>query len=282
MFKLFVEFAKEGKIDLGATNNDGWNIFHHAVRYGSTDLVNLLLSEKFDGIKIDLISNDGGNALHFAACYNRIDKFEAIYNHFEGNENIEHNLDSMTWTDNNLSPIHCACLYGSIDMVKLLIKLKTEKICGTHIGNEFVATLPEIGFDTPAPNYGNTPFLCAAAYGSKEVVEFLLKLKPDIIKNLNYNALQLSAGNKDLEVFSFMQKTGLFDLKETNASGQNVIHMALRDNHLDIVKRLFKVDGCKELFLAPDNSGRTPLQYVIIFRRQEILELLFQEVTKEV
>ena len=63
MFKLFVEFAKEGKIDLGATNNDGWNIFHHAVRYGSTDLVNLLLSEKFDGIKIDLISNDGGNAL---------------------------------------------------------------------------------------------------------------------------------------------------------------------------------------------------------------------------
>ena len=275
LFEVLVKYAQNLNIDLNEVGGvDGSNIFHEAIRSGTVDYVLYLLNRT--DIKIDALENNGWNALHVAANCNRHDVFEAILKRFEEVEEIKIDLD--TPNTGNETPFHIACGYGSIDIVKLLIKLKSEKVFRTDIVPE-ILTLSQLGYDFPSNDNG-TPFHHACQTGEREVVEFLYNFKPKLSEEDqgDYNALVLSARNEDPKVFNFLYKTGEFDLKETNVDGQNAVHFAVRDNDVDIFERLLQIDECKDLFKQADNDGNTPLQDMARFGCHEILELLFDKI----
>lgn len=83
---------------------------------------------------------------------------------------------------------------------------------------------------------GTTLVMTAAANGNARLVEALLKLRANILKNNKYgeSALALAALNGHQEVVSLLVESGA----RINASGWGALHYAVFSGHADIVRFL--------------------------------------------
>ena len=188
------------------------------------------------------------------------------------------------------SGLHCACLFGIIEIVASLVEAE-----GCDVNREDCV--------------GNTPLLWAAKNGHEGVVEFLLGLdgidpnKPDTYGKtpLSHAA---SAGREEL-VKILLQRDGLHPNKP-DASGQTPLSYAIQYEHEGVVKILLGRDdfnpdepdesGRTQLSLAaergwervvkvlleredvnpngPDAGGQTPLSYAVRYEREGVVKML--------
>lgn len=96
------------KAELNSKNNDGWTPFHVASYLGHVAIVELLIEK---GANIEILNNDGGNALLIAAAHGKTEVAMLLSSRMDLNFQNE-----KGWT-----PINAASMYGHVDIVRLLV-----------------------------------------------------------------------------------------------------------------------------------------------------------------
>jgi ankyrin repeat protein len=240
-------------LSLESVDNEGNNIFHYAVRRGNISFLQLLITK---GINAKATNNNGGNAILMASRGARGHQNSLELYQFLENLGIEVNIVG----DSKRNPLH-AIAYKSIDLelFNYFINEGVDVNLQDHSGNspfmntansnnlEVVEFLFKKGSDINAQNEtGESALTMAVANNDPEIVAFLLNKSADfnIIDSKgnslvyylvnSYSIKSTSSFDTKLEL---LQKKGLA-MDATQASGNNLYHLAVRKNNLKLIERL--------------------------------------------
>ncbi|XP_071086040.1 serine/threonine-protein phosphatase 6 regulatory ankyrin repeat subunit C-like [Haliotis cracherodii] len=263
--------------DLSLVDNKGENILHVACLGGYMDVVKYLLLQNIVDIKS-------------RGCYGRTPLMKTAE---KGHREV---LDFLVIKGGNLSSVddegnnilHVACIGGHVEMVK------------------HVLSLGIVGINSRG-QYGRTPAMMAACCRHKDVVEFLMKRRADVslvdddgntilhvaciggdlevVKFvLSLNAVDLNCKGhhqrtpvrmvdfwKHRNVFDFLVSKGA-DLSQVDDKGENILHVACLEGHLDLVKD--SVTNHRVDINSRGRYGRTPVMKAAEKGHKEVLDLL--------
>ncbi len=168
---------------------------------------------------------------------------------------LENKADIEAWNFEDDTPLHIAVRENHPDMVKLLLENK--------------ANIEADGQDEfPSLDH-------AVAHGYTTIVELLLKnganiiMNPDVPNMVLYNAV--SDGYLDIAKLLLLENK--LDIDRLNEDNNNALHMAVRENHPDMVKLLLENKADMEI---KDFGGETPLHIAVNKGNSDIVKLLLE------
>lgn len=100
--------------EIGITNNQGFNVLHHAALRGSPSAVRILLQKLPRTWLVDEQKDDGYTALHLAALNNHLEVAELLIQVGKANLDVQ-NINEQT-------PLHLAVERQHIQIVRLLVR----------------------------------------------------------------------------------------------------------------------------------------------------------------
>jgi ankyrin repeat protein len=257
--------------DLNSRNADGYPPLYSAISVRRGDVIQFLLD---CGANLDIRSNDGKTALHWAADNNAMDTeiLELILN-----SKAAVFIDAKDNQGN--TPSHLAVANYNEHAMKLLLARKadvsiTNKVGWTplHIAAKLgepgiVKLLLKAKIDVNAKdNEGRTPFFLAAANAhawndasfdnGTPVAQRMGLAEYDADKH--WKVIQLLAAHKS-------------DINAKDSSGRTPMHVAAASGKIEVVKWLL---GHQANINARDNNGRTPLYMATAGGHRSVAELL--------
>ena len=264
-----------GHVDL--CNHRFHTLLHFGIRIGGVSDVTLELLLQH-GVNLTSRDQDGYLPIHVAARQGRINIVSTLVNDF--------NCDPAVRGPNGITPLHEACFSGNLDLVRLLIMdMKCDSCCQDDDGNtplHFAArsstdTTPiirELAQENGSPleclnNKRQTPLHLAAAecWVSKNIYVLSELGCNHVAADIDGNTpLHLAAMEGGLGIVMELIEQSAVPLDCWNNSHQLPIHLALENNHGDIVN----------VFLL-HIDGNTPLHIATIHDEPERLRLLIQQ-----
>ena len=104
------------------SEESGHTVIHKALSKGQNDLVNYLIDSRWSlGISLETRDATGSNVLHFAFKQNRHEILIKLLNALK-EDHVNITLNSVN--NHGMTPLHLACLYGRLEIVKLIFESK--------------------------------------------------------------------------------------------------------------------------------------------------------------
>ncbi|XP_071111901.1 serine/threonine-protein phosphatase 6 regulatory ankyrin repeat subunit B-like [Haliotis cracherodii] len=266
--------------DVSLVDDDGNNVLHVACLEGHVDMVKYVLSQKV--ADINSRGQYGRTPLMVAAEKGLRQVFDLL---------VGEEADVSLVDDNRDNILHVTCLGGHVDMVKYVL---SQKVADIHSRG----------------NYGRTPLMMAAEKGHRQVFDLLVTQGADVtlVDDDRHNILHVASlgGHVDIVKYVLLQKVAdinsrgrygwtplmvaaqkghrqVFDLLVTQGAdvslvdddGNNVLHVACLEGHVDIVKYVLSQK------VADINSrgryGSTPLMVAAQKGHRQVFDLLVGE-----
>ena len=76
-----VQLLVQGEADITVTNNNGFNVLHHAALRGNMGAMRLILANLPPTCSVNLPKDDGFTALHLAALNNHLEVSQLLLTH---------------------------------------------------------------------------------------------------------------------------------------------------------------------------------------------------------
>ena len=253
-------------VDMNITANDGYTPLHTACKWGKLDIVKFLVSSSL--VNVNVKDSFGNTPLHTACCHRKVDIIEYLLSLSTVDVNINfHDMESVGYLisqaifhnrlnilkfitfsfsgDMNVyhsTPLHTACQYGKLDIVKFLVSLPSVDV------NSKTST-------------GDTPLHTACEFDKLDIVKFLVSL-PSVDVNTKtstgdtplHNACRY-AGR--LDIIEFLVTLPSLDVNTKTSSGDTPLHTACQYGKLDIVKCLVSLPSVD--VNSGTSTGNTPL-----------------------
>ncbi|XP_048249071.1 serine/threonine-protein phosphatase 6 regulatory ankyrin repeat subunit B-like isoform X2 [Haliotis rufescens] len=223
-------------IDIDLRGKDDWTPVLHAANAGQKDVFNLLVSRKAD---LTLIDDYGNNALHLA-CQG-------------GNRSIVDSLlpkfDINIPGQDGRTPLMNAVVYGTDNVFNLLLSRDADK--------------------TVNDNHNDSVFHLACQGGRSSIVECLLPKKINRLGNHGRTAIMKAALAGKMRVFDLLV-THHADLKVTDNSQDNALHLSCQSGNTTIVEHLLNIFN-KDI---KGQNGLTPVMYAARAGQGNVFNLL--------
>jgi serine/threonine protein kinase len=215
--------------------------------------------------------------IHDAAKSGDIERVRALLN---SNPNL---ISSKT--DEGLTPLHEAALYGRKEVVELLLGRKAE-INSTDNGGgtalhyaamnahkDVVELLLANNIEVDATNLdGDTPLDYAAMKGHNDIIKLLLAKKANVnaTDKLGTDALHFAAQEGHTDVVELLLDNKA-EVNAKNNKGQTPLQLAAKNGYKEVAALLLanKADAN-----ASDIHGGTPLHYAAATGQKDVVELL--------
>ena len=249
---------KDPEVIKKTCDNEGSFPIHLAVKLGSKEIVELLLS---NGANVNAKNNRGLTPLHYVAGEGFKDKWEPPGS--GGKETkvdyrelakllLAHEADVNAQDKYGYTPLHSAADAGNEQVAKILLD-KTADI-------------------NKQDNMGDTPLHVAAYEYKISVVNILLSYKVDVNKKNLYGAtpLHYSASHDALDI-SKLLITNKSDVNAKDMKGKTPLHCAVEERNKEEAILLLEN---KANVNAVDVNGNTPLHSLLIRRDKDASELL--------
>ena len=202
----------------------------------------------------------------------------------------------------SFTPLHCAALYGHLDIVKYLMESSYAKAmyssfhdntplyCANEKGHFNVVKylIEQKGCDpyTSIDKRGDTLLHIAATFGHLEIVEYLIcTTNLDLLKIDDHQdtPLSLAAMRGHVEVFRFLisqlklkyNPRALCD-ELTHSDGNKLVHVAAEHGHLLIFKYLVEELKCDPY--TSNDKGDKPIHCAAIHGHLNVVKYLVEEV----
>ncbi len=249
-------FISKG-LDPASTDNEGNGIFNYASKKGNIEFLRLLVDK---GLDYKTLNNNGGNAILFAAQGTRgYSNPLAVYKYLQDlglDPNVvtkAGNTPLQRLAYNNSDPeIFNFFLAAGADVNQADAEGNTAFLNAASQNDlEIVELLAQSVKDYQLKNNnGQTALMLAVERNSPQVVAFLLKNDSDasaIDNNGNSLAYYLAASFDMNQPESFNEKLKLLEnekvlLNTTQAEGNTLNHLAVKDNNMALLKRLAEYD----------------------------------------
>ncbi|XP_071085792.1 ankyrin repeat domain-containing protein 50-like [Haliotis cracherodii] len=263
--------------DLSQVDDKGENILHVACLEGHLDLVKDIVTNH----RVDI--NSRGR-------YGRTPVMKAAEKgHKEVLDLLKSSGGDVTLKDDNGNNIlHVACIGGHVEMVKFvlsqgLVDINSRGQYGRtpammaagsrHI--EVIQALKDTGADLSLTDDDNNNILHVACIGGHlEVVKFVLSLNSVDINTkgqLQRTPVRMVDFRKKRNIFDVLVSKGA-DLSQVDDKGENILHVACLEGHLDLVKDI--VTKHRVDINSRGRYGRTPVMKAAEKGHKEVLDLL--------
>ncbi|KAH8241049.1 hypothetical protein KR026_010947 [Drosophila bipectinata] len=194
--------------------------------------------------------------------------------------------------DDGDTPLHLACISGSVDVVAALIRMAPHP-CLLNIQNDVAQTPLHLAALTAQPNimrmlllsgaeptvrdrHGNTALHLSCIAGEKQCVRALTE---------KFGAMEIHEAHRqyghrsnDKAVSSLSYARLPADLEIRNYDGERCVHLAAEAGHIDILRIL--VSHGADINAREGKSGRTPLHIAIEGCNEDLANFLLDECEK--
>ena len=269
-----IELLKQGADPKSkhAQDHTGSSLLHVACSNGWLDVVKLLVEE----YAFDLQSQDfqGRTPLHCVRC---VDIARYL---------VEEQKCSAKVVDNkHKTPVEYACQRGHVAMVLYLVdkqgtvdSVVGQKVlamaCQTQDMN-LVKTI--IGMNLFGNSWNSWQFIRQGGYFT--IMQRLIRLEPDIINEMNSNALvevfSMACSNNSLDIVQLLaercdgnHQVHLKDVKDSN--GRTLLHHACKEGYVEAVRHLIHERKCATD--SRDGNNKTPLHYACEYNHIEVVQ----------
>ncbi|CAI8036381.1 Serine/threonine-protein kinase TNNI3K [Geodia barretti] len=124
--------------------------------------------------------------------------------------------------------------------------------------------------------YGSTPLDLAAAYGTVDVVKYMIEEK-NCYDPANYGSntpLHHAALRGNLPVVQYLVDTRGFDVNSKGWHDRTPLHFACQGGHLDVVKYLIEESKMEMLEMVADKNGLTPLDLAAEYGTLDVVQYM--------
>ena len=216
------------QFDKDMSDNNGCTALHHSAGSGVYDLVQFFVNKTPD---LYLKNKFGHNCLHIAAFYGHLNLCKKL---------IERSMCDKDMTDNDgWTALHHAAGSGMYDIVKFFV----DKGAEIHLKNKL----------------GQNCLHAAAFHGHLNLCKTFIDtygFDKNIADNNGWTALHSSAQSGSYELVKFFVEKGA-DIHEMAKAGENCLHIAARNGHLNLCQTLIDDHGFDKNIA--DNNGWTAL-----------------------
>ena len=217
-------------LDVNLADKDGWTALHHSARNDSYELVNFFRDM---GTYIKCKDNSGLNCLHISAQNGHLKLCKKLIE--------KHNFDVDLPDYDGWTALHHSAKSGSYELVRYFVNMGSDIECKNNLG-------------------WNSLHI-AARYGHFNLCKKLLneyEFDVQLTDNNRWRPLHHSAKSGTYLLFEYIADIGN-DIYCLNDVGWNCLHIAARNGHLNLCKKLidkrnFKID-------LPDYDGCTALHH---------------------
>nr|AAA85908.1 cactus [Drosophila melanogaster] len=194
--------------------------------------------------------------------------------------------------DDGDTPLHLACISGSVDVVAALIRMAPHP-CLLNIQNDVAQTPLHLAALTAQPNimrilllagaeptvrdrHGNTALHLSCIAGEKQCVRALTEKFG--ATEIHEAHRQYGHRSNDKAVSSLSYACLPADLEIRNYDGERCVHLAAEAGHIDILRIL--VSHGADINAREGKSGRTPLHIAIEGCNEDLANFLLDECEK--
>lgn len=273
-----VKYLLEQKADPTIPSSYGYYPIHGAIHNGNLDVVKILIENNVD-VNVKSIK-DGVTPLYYAMGYGKQKISIPIIDYL-----LKQKADP-TITFSGYYPIHAAILNGHCDAVEVLIKNNVninvyggEGVYPIHYAAqnghlELVKMLlqkTDVNIKAQA-EHQVTPLWLAAQNGHLETIKYLVEHKADVNTirvDKGISAVNIAFTNSKNDVVEYLL-VNKANPNIPNASGYYLIHGAIHNGNLDIVKILIENNTDVNIQSIGKESGITPLYYAMGYGGQEV------------
>lgn len=259
-------FLQSPKIDIHATDQQGYNILHLAVKFNSLDIIDYLLKNTDIGPTCITIPDRYNLLFHIAAKYGNSETIKYLC---EKKEDLKINPSAKAF---DLNILHIAAINSNIEAMDFILK-----------------NAKNLGIDPLEKEDGYNILHFSAKYGSVESIKFLLSktkdlnLKPSATTSQDMDILDIAINNGRIEMVEYLfenrESLGIDVTVESYFSECNKLHFAASSGSIEIMDYLIK--KTKELNIkldptAKDVKGFNILHYAIINSKVKMVEYLIK------
>ncbi|KAL3872338.1 hypothetical protein ACJMK2_040269 [Sinanodonta woodiana] len=264
-------------LDITARNNDGDHVLHIAAYYNNLKVVKYLID-----INPGLLQEndkDGSTSLPSAVSKWSVRMIETL---------IVARLDITARNNTGAHILHIVAANDNLRIVKYLIKTmpglleQNDKNGWTplhHAASKgsvaVIESLLEAGLDiTARTNNGCHALHLSAGNGNLKIVKYLIKTNPGLLQQNDKNgwtALHHAASKGSVPVLETLIAAGL-DITARNNDDENILHIAVGNDNLNIVKYLIKTNP--GLLQQNDKNGWTALHHAALGGSVPVLKTL--------
>ena len=240
-----VKILIENNVDVNVKSiKDGVTPLYYAMGYGkqkiSIPIIDYLLKQKAD----PTITFSGYYPIHAAILNGHCDAVEVL---------IKNNVNINVYGGEGVYPIHYAAQNGHLELVKMLLQ-KTDVNIKAQAEHQV------------------TPLWLAAQNGHLETIKYLVEHKADVNTirvDKGISAVNIAFTNSKNDVVEYLL-VNKANPNIPNASGYYLIHGAIHNGNLDIVKILIENNTDVNIQSIGKESGITPLYYAMGYGGQEV------------
>ncbi|KAJ3165644.1 hypothetical protein HK101_000185 [Irineochytrium annulatum] len=233
---------------LVACNNDGWNCIHAASRFGSLEMLQLLIAS---GAPLAARTHTGQTALHVAVGNERA---RDVVAHLIPLMPIDLGVDARNnegWT-----VAHVAARLGAVDVMELLI--------------DSGAALDAL------TNTGNNLYHIACSNDKLDVLQFLVprmsqKITFADVDGQGWSCVHFAAYGGSVRMLKVLVEAGE-SLRKRTADGKTLLHIAAAGGRMRVME--FLVEQCPEDLGAVTNKGWTAQHFAVQHGSLEVLAYL--------
>ena len=275
-----VKMLVEAGAGVRVTEEDGHMCLTHAARNGRTETVRYLVG--LFQVDVNHESDEGFTALHLA--YEHTDVVQVL---------IEAGADINTESDELSPPLQCACRWGALDAVKILVRAGAvvSDTClwravdqGRTETVRYLLCLPEVDV-----NYRNddhkTALSNAVFWKHADVVQVLIDAGADIYahnderRSLLHSActpLFSACESKSLAIVKMLVEAGV-GVRDTDNEGHTCLMHAAWQGNIEIVRYLVglpEVDLNRQSTAIADASNHTALHLAVFRKHTDVMQVL--------
>ena len=231
---------------------------HIAAKYGQDDTIAQLLSCK--ECNPNAQNKEGDTPLHLAATWNKTAAVPKLLAHQQIDVNAQ-NKEGNT-------PLHLACYKRSLDVVKLLLKMRYS----TSIPNKKGETVQNI----PLNEDGDRLLHIACQWGDVDIVRYLItdeKCNPIVQSSTSKNTpLHIAAKYGQDDTIAQLLSYKECNPYAQNKDGNTPLHLAATYGHDDTIAQLLSYKQCNPN--AQNKDGDTPLHLAVSLNKTAVVPKL--------